>query len=328
MADKNQYQKFLRAKIKGAVEEARAASTLSHQGVKGTVLEILISKLFRPLLPSDVGVGTGQIIEQHGGTMSNQMDIILYDRSILPPALYDDSVGIFPIEAVLYAIEVKTTLTYSDLSRAHDAAAQLYKFRYLPGLQDVGGNNVHHSIERVRSVVFALNSDLSGNDSNEASRYEKIYTQKNDIPHLRAICVAGREYWYDDGEHWIRCPVGMEFDEVLGFIGGVTNTYRNVARSRHYPALGNYIVPSGTTSQGPQTGKLIRINLICENCKKHISSKPYSPDIQNLTVNGQLRYNNSCPDCNGTMTSTLGHYEFKKGLLQVAWEYPTIKSED
>lgn len=328
MPDKNQYQRFLRAKIKGAVEEACAASTLSHQGVKGTVLEILISKLFRPLLPSDVGVGTGQIIEQYGGTMSNQMDIILYDRSILPPALYDDSVGIFPIEAVLYAIEVKTTLTSSDLSRAHDAAAQLYKFRYLPGIQDVGGKDVHHSIERVRSVIFALNSDLSGNDLNEAQRYEKIYAPKNDIPHLRAICVAGREYWYDDNEHWIGCPVEMEFDEVLGFIGGVTNTYRNVARSRHYPGLGNYIVPFGETLQGPQTGKIIRVNLKCENCEKKTSSKPYSPDIQNLTVNGQLRYKNSCPDCSGTMVSAVGHYEFKKGILQVAWEYPTIESEN
>jgi hypothetical protein len=97
MADKNQYQAFLRAKIAGAIADARAASNLTHSGVKGSVLEILISKLFRPLLPSDIGVGTGQIIEQHSGRTSTQIDVILYDKSIVPPILFDESTGIFQL---------------------------------------------------------------------------------------------------------------------------------------------------------------------------------------------------------------------------------------
>jgi|APLak6261659701_1056019.scaffolds.fasta_scaffold15522_2 hypothetical protein len=85
MVNKNQYQALLRAKIKSAIEQARAASVFTHQGVKGAVLEILIGSLFRPLLPPDIGVGTGQIIDCYNSPMSRQIDIILYDSSILPP---------------------------------------------------------------------------------------------------------------------------------------------------------------------------------------------------------------------------------------------------
>jgi hypothetical protein len=132
MADKNPFQALPRARIIGAVQSGRAAGTLTHQGVQGTVLEILVRGLFRPLLPADIGTGTGQILECSTGRLSPQVDVILYDKSILPPILHDESNGIFPIEAVLYAIEVKTTLTRSELQSAHDNAKTLYAFSYLP----------------------------------------------------------------------------------------------------------------------------------------------------------------------------------------------------
>ncbi|MCK9396453.1 MAG: hypothetical protein M0Q44_12780 [Methylobacter sp.] len=200
MTDKNQYQALLRAKIKSAVEQARAASAFTHQGLKGTVLEILIGELFKPLLPSDIGVGTGQIIDAYKSPMSGQIDIILFDRSILPPVLIDEKTGIFPIESVLYTIEVKTTLNATELSSAHESAKRLAKFGYLPGLTDETGKEKDHPVKKARSVVFALGSDLSGVRLNEAQRYKNLYGEEP--AHLRAICVAGREYWYDDGDHW------------------------------------------------------------------------------------------------------------------------------
>ena len=315
MADKNQYQAFLRAKVKGAVQEARSASTLTHQGVKGTVLEILVSKLFRPLLPSDIGIGTGQIIEQRHGTLSSQMDIVLYDRSILPPALYDDNVGIFPIEAVLYTIEVKTTLTASDLERAHVAAQQLSTFGFLSGQRDIVGKEIDHPVEKPRSTVFALKSDLTGSDLTEAQRYERIYKKKSEYPHIRAICVVGKEYCYDDGEYWLTGGATDEFDEVLGFIGGVTNTYRDVAKSRHFPKLGNYIVPEGTALIGPQTGEVLRVDVICNKCGEKGQMKLFSAQAPDIVFEGQFKSDTPCPKCGGAFCSIPGRYEFKKGRL-------------
>ncbi|STO18312.1 hypothetical protein [Escherichia coli] len=60
MKNKNQYQALLRGKVESAIAQAKSAAGFSHQGVKGAVLEILLSQLFRPLLPADVGIAQGK----------------------------------------------------------------------------------------------------------------------------------------------------------------------------------------------------------------------------------------------------------------------------
>ncbi len=311
---KNQYQEILRSKIKSAVEQARAASVFTHQGVKGSVLEILIGGLFRPLLPSDIGVGTGQIIDAYNSPMSGQIDIILYDKSILPPVLIDDKTGIFPIESVLYTIEVKTTLNATELSNAHKSAEKISKFGYLPGIyNEVSGKEEHHPIERVRSVIFALGSDLTGTGLNEAERYKKIYADGS--AYIRAICVAGKEYFYDDGEHWVGCQHRDGYDEVLAFIGGVTNTYKSVAKSRHTPLLGNYVVPELSNCINVESKKVIRVPIVCEVCGNEEQLKP-NVGTMNITVNGCLLHSDPCLKCGGEMKSKFGTYVFVNGELQ------------
>ncbi|MCG6242081.1 hypothetical protein K6U55_08540 [Vibrio diabolicus] len=307
MAVSNKYQDFLRAKVKGAIAEAQAASNLSHQGVKGTILEILISKLFRPLLPSDIGVGTGQIIESYSGKTSNQIDIILYDKSILPPVLFDEYTGIFPVEAVLYTIEVKTTLTKQDLRVAHESAKVVRHFGFLPGLEDENGKESHHSVEPVRSVVFALNSTLKGEKLKECERYKSIYLNEDPaFAFIRSICVAGKSYCYDSGTHWIQVDGNDEHDEILSFIGGVTNTYRNVARSRHSPNLGNYIIPNTEFKSITASREINSISVVCNGCGKIELAKPVFK-VRNTTVSS-INIEENC-DCGGKFESRKGTFE-------------------
>ena len=230
--------------VKGAIHSARAAAGLAHPGVKGSVLEILVRQLFKPLLPADVGVGTGQIIDS-AGSLSPQIDVILYDRSILPPILFDESFGIFPVDAALYAIEVKTTLTRQEIQSAHDNAKALYQLRYLQ-TSAKKSNEAPPQVERVRSVVLALNTDLSDGGKSEIDRYKEIYA--NDPDYIRAICVVGRDYWWNQGVAWCNFKSQDEFDEVLAFLGGVTNTYRKISQNRGYPPLGHYIIPESLAS--------------------------------------------------------------------------------
>lgn len=312
MLDKNKYQTLLRAKIKSTIEQAKAATTFSHAGVQGAVREILIGGLFKPLLPSDIGVGTGQIIDNYGSSMSRQIDIILYDRSILPPALIDETLGLFPIESVLYTIEVKTTLNATELRAAHLSAKSVSKFGYLPGLLDENGALKDHPIERARSVIFALGSDLTGNRLSEAERYKKLY--KEDFAHLRAICVVGRGYWYDNGEHWINLVGKNEYDEVLAFIGGVTNTYKGVSKSRHNPLLGNYVIPKSEPVISIESRKSIRVPVSCKECGAERQFKPIIGKMD-LTVNGTITCSDPCPSCGGVMLSAPGTYKFINGEL-------------
>lgn len=310
MTDKNQYQALLRSRIRSAIEQAKAASVLTHQGVKGAVLEILVGGIFRPLLPADIGVGTGQIIDCYGSPMSNQVDIVLFDRSILPPILIDEKTGLFPVESVLYAIEVKTTLDSTGLAAAHVAADKLAKFGYLPGMKDASGQEKHHPIERVRSVIFSLGSDLSGENLNEAQRYKKIYGEG--VAHIRAICVAGSSYWYDNGEYWIGFEHNDEYDEVLAFIGAVTNKYRSVSESRHTPLLGNYVVPEASKLRTVESRKVEKLAVKCDGCGKDAFFKPDFGKM-NVVVNGSISSTETCPECGGKFRSSQGPHRFVNG---------------
>jgi len=324
MNSPNQYRDLFRSRVASAIEQARATSKLSHQGVKGSIVEILIRDLLRPLLPADIGVGSGQIIDSYAGAMSNQIDIVLYDRSILPPILYDGTTGLFPIESVLYSIEVKTRLTAADLRDAHASAKRLAtEFGYRPGKETGTGEALHHPIDKLRSVVFALASDLRGSKTTEADRYRKIYADSD--AHLRAICVVDREYWYDNGDFWVGTKAS-NFDGVLAFIGGVTNTYRRVAESRGRPGLGSYIIPAVTALKGTKSRDFVSVSLICAQCGLNGESAPkLALPHSSVTVNGSLTM--TCPNCGGQMKSEDGVYKFEKGVL-VGREPPPFKTID
>ena len=108
-------------RIKSGIAAAEAARRVTHQGLKGQLREIFIRQLLRPLLPVYIGLGTGQIISSHD-KYSPQQDVVVYDTRLLPPFLADPSVGLFPIESVLYAIEVKSELNSAELRKAHQNA--------------------------------------------------------------------------------------------------------------------------------------------------------------------------------------------------------------
>ena len=126
------YRSIFVARVAAALGAARAVESVHHTGVKGTIREVLIRDLFRPLLPADLGVGTGQIAASDG-VLSPQQDVVIYSKDILPPALFEDTIGVFPVESVLATVEVKTTLTATELKSAHDAALMVQTYAYLHG---------------------------------------------------------------------------------------------------------------------------------------------------------------------------------------------------
>ncbi|MCD9517003.1 DUF6602 domain-containing protein [Photobacterium carnosum] len=321
---KNLYQELLRAKIKGAIEEAKAASAISHNGLKGTVLEILISKLFKPLLPSDISIGTGQILDQYTNKLSNQIDIILYDKSILPPILFDSITGIFPIESVLYVIEVKTTLCRNEIVKAHMSAKTLRNFNYLPGMKNHFGNDQHHEIKPIVNAIFALKSDLS---SDEAKRYVDVYS--DDTPYLSDICVAEKGYWFNNGYYWYNVDTVDDYDEILSFIGGIMNSYKDIATSRRTPELGNYIIPKNSLIKGMKSRNLPLFEFTCESCSivtkdiisyrlhdlekalsSHLEDGVRIEDDKELEIIGSISVN--CSSCGHNQKSKDGTFEFHR----------------
>jgi Domain of unknown function (DUF6602) len=233
------FRDFVVARIASAVREARAAAAVPHPGVRGQIREILIRDLFRPLLPTDMGVGHGQIVSAVDERVSTEQDIVIYDRRLLPPLLYEGSLGLFPLECSLAAVEVKSRLTREELRGADEKAGTLFDFQYQSGLTAsvLGSGSV--PVERVMATVFALDTDLSQDGTTEIERYDSLPGRHPEA--LRALCVVGRGYWFRWHDRWETTARSFEFAEVAAFIAGTLGALSRVAVSRRAPSLVNYL---------------------------------------------------------------------------------------
>jgi hypothetical protein len=204
------------ARIAAAIADACAAAAVPHNGVRGQVREILIRELFRSLLPADVSVGHGHIVSAVEDKVSAEQDVVSYDRRLVPPVLYEGSLGMFPLECTLAAIEVTSQLTLGELRDADAKAAILFEFKYQSGVSAVRLPPGGVPVDRVFSAVFALDTDLSESGKTEMERYESLPSRHAEA--LRAICVVGRGYWFRSQDTGKATSRRFEFAEVAAFI--------------------------------------------------------------------------------------------------------------
>jgi hypothetical protein len=233
------YLDLILGPVKAALDAAKGVSNINHKVLKGQLREILVRELFRPLLPSDVGVGTGKIISSDN-RQSTEQDVVIFDKRILPPILFEGVKGIFPIESVLYAIEVKSVMTANEIRTSDESATKLMGFMYRSGYYDKSDRPINHTVTKVISCVLAFDTDLTPEGKSEIERYDEIRGSEYD-PALRSICVVGRGYWYWDKNQWRTWERTYDFEEVVGFIAGVMNKYREVAATRGEPRFGVYL---------------------------------------------------------------------------------------
>lgn len=177
------------ARAQSAIAEPKAAFDLPHKGLKGHLREILIRDLMRPFLPMDLGIGSGQIVSSYD-TSSPQQDIIVYEKRIAPPVVFEAGYGVFPLESVLFTVEVKSVLTASALRTSDRAARSVTSLVYRPTPDG-------SSIEGVITHLVAFSSDLS---RSELDRYTSMLNGR--APGLLALCVVGKGYWFHCNEGW------------------------------------------------------------------------------------------------------------------------------
>ncbi|WP_134724500.1 DUF6602 domain-containing protein [Paracoccus luteus] len=95
------------------VEQIKAS--LAHPGLKGGAVEEAVRNLLQDYLPKNIGIGSGVVIDS-AGSQSAQIDIILYDAQKTPTFFRSGDAGVFPIECVYFAIEVKTSINASNFA--------------------------------------------------------------------------------------------------------------------------------------------------------------------------------------------------------------------
>ena len=99
------YRDRMISNIQYAVREARAASRVRHSGLIGRIRELAAEQILRPALPAAFDIGTGKIVDRDAA-LSAEVDLVIYNRDLLPALMYSDRDGIYPIESTYYAFEI------------------------------------------------------------------------------------------------------------------------------------------------------------------------------------------------------------------------------
>jgi hypothetical protein len=228
------FQDRLNNEIDACLREASMCSALHHHGLSGNVRQLVVERLLTPMLPEGFRIGTGKITDSEGN-LSAETDVIIYDRRAVPPLMYDEKLGVFPIESVYYAIEVKTTLTVEEFESSIQKGIKLRSLR--------GSGLLPHS------ALFAFSSDLKVKKDSE-----RFIERQKDIlgpPPINVFCIAGREYGFLDGASWGLWQQSKEIEhsEITGFLVGVTNTLVGaVPTTRKTLPTGFYFFPRGGNS--------------------------------------------------------------------------------
>ena len=123
-------QQHTSAIVEGFVGEEGALENI-HSVVKGKLRELFVSNFLSKLLVSQFGIGIGSAIINQRGEQSSEIDIIIYDKRILPPFI-GEQVGAFPAESVLATIEVKGPICRDTIKEFSKKATELYEGIYDP----------------------------------------------------------------------------------------------------------------------------------------------------------------------------------------------------
>ena len=226
---------------------AESYSGVEHGPLLGQLREQLVTQFLQPLLPPGVGIGQGIIVDTADNS-STQQDVIIYDRSKIAPALIGEA-GVFPIDTVLYSLEVKSNLTIEGLRRSHENARCVLGMGLLRG---------RHQARLVLPGLIAFKSSLPKQGRGIIEKYREIVGQGPDqIFGLRMLCIAGVGYWFFDETHrnspnWTegelslqQCP-GLE---LLDLVSSIIDGYENQRNGRTCD-LNSYLADTGAQVAG------------------------------------------------------------------------------
>lgn len=240
------YRARIISEIDRAIREAENATKTEHPGLVGYIRELSASHVFGPLLPSGFKIGKGKICDREG-RQSRETDLIIHNSSILPPIMYNERLGVFPIEACFYSIEVKSKATASEIRDAIQKGREILSLDY-PKPADEPKN-----VSLVVLAFLAFGSDLSDSGMSELQRYAKYDPEWREDPVLRAMCVVGKGYWYyrRHDSCWISHAATKEHDEVIDFVSGMVNTLAETRRHERLAHLGKYLMLERPSKQRP-----------------------------------------------------------------------------
>ena len=236
-----QVRERFRNDVVAAIAKFRETASMAHPGLKGRFREIFIRDLLKPILASDFIAGSGVMVDSAGGT-SPEADVLIFDKFHVPAVLYSQHEGLFPLEGTYYYGEIKSRLT------KHELADAIKKFRAVLAMKSLP--NAQGKCWIGPRFLFAWSSDLSAETiQSELARYFEVDEAAATRPAATIICVVGKGYCYADPAEgparWHKCGEADGVQEVVNFIGGISNSLALFRAQRFGVGFGSYIIPDG-----------------------------------------------------------------------------------
>jgi hypothetical protein len=198
----------LRAKLEGV------RATLSHNGEKGRALEQAAISLLRDLLPSEFGLSTGFVAYRSDGAikLSPQLDVLIYDAARCGPIARFASCDVFPLEAIIGYVEVKTSIqsTSDEAQNFADNSIErcLEQNRLLRSMTErwyytlssrspVEADGVLGHDLGIRSYVFSFGPQgvVASDAAQFAQRMANVSKKLGDPTHMHGVLVPGVGYF-------------------------------------------------------------------------------------------------------------------------------------
>ena len=213
------FQSIISNRIESVINESIKLGYLNHPLLKGKYREFGLGKLLLELLPIGYELGSG-IIQDCNGKQSREIDLIIWNKSMLPPLLFAETSGVYPVESCFFTIEVKSKLTNEELSKSIENAKSIIELEYL--------SNYEGTIKRHPSrTLFSYDSDLK--EKSELERYRNFDPNWDTNPTYDCICVIGKGcYGFTKDKHsgknaWLWFKPNDSYYEVLGLLAGIIN---------------------------------------------------------------------------------------------------------
>lgn len=160
---------------------------IQHNLEDGKYREYLVKRILSKIVPSKYEITNGFVIDSQNNK-SDEMDIIIYDKSYVPP-FFDETYTVVPIESVIAVIQVKTTLTWDQLGKSIDNLNSIDKLKTKIGGKIISAKGAG-IIEEERfvapyKIIVSYKSDIAkGHD----------FSQEMENKHLDMIYIVDGNY--------------------------------------------------------------------------------------------------------------------------------------
>lgn len=248
------YRELADSIIRHALERSQSAAWLRHLGLRGRARETFAMSMLTPFLDPSLGICTGVIVDSLGNS-SSQIDIIIYDKSLIPSVMLSVSEGIVPVESVLAAVEVKSKLTPGEISGAVRNARSVKALR--PDFREVYDGSADTPMSpiggklSVPCFLYAFSSSVTSSKTEEMRLLKAIEKENREskqkvfIP-LTATCIADSAVYFgcaDSTRNPTKSGIQRREDQAaLRFITYLVDAVTVILAQRRRMSLSHYFI--------------------------------------------------------------------------------------